>query len=242
MAALPDKPTLVALRSEMRLEADPAKAKVLAGFFKTGKGQYGEGDVFLGLTVPVSRRLAERYRDLGLVDVERMLHAKVHEERLIAFLILVGKFKRGDAKAKREIYAFYLEHADYANNWDLVDLSADKIVGAWLLEHPSRTTLPMFARSGNLWRRRIAMVATLAFIRAGNYGPTLAVADLLMKDPHDLIHKASGWMLREVGKRDKGTLERWLRPRYRKMPRTMLRYAIERFPETQRKRYLAGKV
>ena len=179
---------------------------------------------------------------LPFAELDRMLHAKVHEERLAALLILVGRFRRGDERTKRDVYAFYLEHADYANNWDLVDLSAHKIAGAWLLEHPSPRTLTMFARSRNLWRRRIAIVSTFAFIGAGDHGPSLAVADMLLDDPHDLIHKATGWMLREVGKRDKNALERWLRPRYRRMPRTMLRYAIERFPEAQRQRYLAGKV
>ncbi|HTM68127.1 MAG TPA: DNA alkylation repair protein [Candidatus Binatia bacterium] len=242
MRAASDKARLAGLCAEMRRAADPAKARLLAGFFKTGKGQYGEGDVFLGIMVPLTRKIALRFADLPFADIDRLLHSKFHEERLAAFLILVERYRRGDAKTKRDVYAFYLEHADYANNWDLVDLSAPKIAGAWLLEHPSLRTLAMYARSKNLWRRRIAIVATFAFIGAGDFGPSFAVADMLLHDGHDLIHKATGWMLREVGKRDKAALVRWLRPRYRRMPRTMLRYAIERFPEAERKRYLVGKV
>lgn len=233
------KPTLASLRREMRAAADPEKARLLSGFFKTGKGQYGEGDVFLGLMVPVSRGLVARYHGLGLGDIERLLASKIHEERLIGLLLLVRRFESGGEAEKKRTFDFYLAHADRANNWDLVDLSAHRIVGAWLLDRPKRL-LTTLARSRNLWRRRIAIVATAAFIGAGRFDETFRVADLLMKDGHDLIHKATGWMLREVGKRDKAALVRFLAPRYRTMPRTMLRYAIERFPEEERKRYLEG--
>lgn len=231
--------TLSTLRRDVRAAADPAKARLLAGFFKTGKGQYGEGDVFLGLMVPVSRAIAAKHADLGLADIDRLLRSKVHEERLIALLLLVRRFERGDDGEKRRVFDFYLAHAERANNWDLVDLSAHKIVGAWLLARPTGP-LARLARSRNLWRRRIAIVATAAFIGAGRFEETFRVADLLMRDAHDLIHKATGWMLREVGKRDKAALVRFLATRYRTMPRTMLRYAIERFPEGERRRYLAG--
>ena len=235
------QPSLVALRREMAAAADPAKAKALAGYFKTGKGQYGEGDVFIGLMVPASRRIAARYADLGFGDVERMLASKVLEERLIALLMLVRRFQHGDEAMKKRVFDFYLAHADRANNWDLVDLSAHKIVGAWLADRP-KGLLTSLAKSRNLWRRRIAVVSTFAFIRDGRFAESFRVADLLMRDGHDLIHKATGWMLREVGKCDKAALVAFLKPRYWTMPRTMLRYAIERFPEAERKRYLAGKV
>jgi 3-methyladenine DNA glycosylase AlkD len=237
----PRAASLASLRRGMRAAADPAKAKILAGFFKTGAGQYGEGDVFLGLTVPVSRALAARHASLGLRDVEHLLHSKIHEERLVGLLLLVRRFSRGGEPEKKAAFDFYVRHADRANNWDLVDLSADKIVGAWLLDRP-KALLASLARSTSLWRRRIAIVATFAFIRAGRFADTFRVADLLRADGHDLIHKAVGWMLREVGKRDKAALVAYLKPRYKTMPRTMLRYAIERFPEAERKRYLAGKV
>lgn len=233
--------SLSALRREIRAAANPAKAKVLAGFFKTGKGQYGEGDRFLGLTVPVSRALARRAARLGFRDVEQLLHSKIHEERLIGLLILVHRFRVGDDAEKKAVYDFYLRHADRADNWDLVDLSADKIVGAWLMDRP-KGVLVTLAKSSSLWRRRIAVVATFAFIRAGRLDETFRIADLLMRDGHDLIHKATGWMLRETGKRDKAALVAYLKPRYKAMPRTMLRYAIEKFSDAERKRYLKGGV
>lgn len=234
------KPTLAALRRETRAAADPAKARLLAGFFKTGKGEYGEGDVFLGLMVPASRRIVARYADLAFADIGRLLGSKYHEERLIALLLLVRRFENGDEAEKKRVFDFYLAHAERANNWDLVDLSAHRIVGAWLLDRP-KGRLTALAKSRNLWRRRIAIVATAAFIGAGRFDETFRIADLLMRDGHDLIHKATGWMLREVGKRDKTALVAFLRPRQRIMPRTMLRYAIERFPEAERKRYREGK-
>lgn len=231
---------LKAFRAEMRAAADPAKAKLLAGFFRTGKGEYGEGDVFLGLMVPRTREIAHRYEGLSFADVRTLLDSAYHEERLAAFLLLVGRFRKGDEKERKAIFDFYLAHAERANNWDLVDLSAGKIVGAWLLDRP-KGVLTKLARSRVLWRRRIAIVATSTFIAADRFDETFRIADLLLNDPHDLMHKATGWMLREVGKRDKAALVRWLKPRYRGMPRTMLRYAIEKFPEAERKRYLLGK-
>ena len=239
MAARPTSVT--AVRRDIRAAANPAKAKVLAGFFKTGRGHYGEGDRFLGLTVPVSRAIARRHAGLALRDIEQFLHSKIHEERLIGLLVLVHRFRLGDDAARKAVYDFYLRHAERADNWDLVDLSADKIVGTWLPDRP-KDVLLTFAKSPNLWRRRIAIVSTFAFIRAGRLDDTFRIADVLLKDSHDLIHKATGWMLREAGKRDKAALVAYLAPRYKAMPRTMLRYAIEKFPEPERKRYLKGAV
>jgi 3-methyladenine DNA glycosylase AlkD len=238
-------PALAMLRRDIRAVATPARAAVNKRFFKTGKGDYGEGDLFLGVTVPAARVLVAKYQGLSLVDIEKLLHSKFHEERLLAFLILVRRFQKADTNEKLKLYAFYLEHADYANNWDLVDSSAPYIVGVWLVGPPlrekdARRLFAMFAKSKGIWRRRIAIVATLAFIRNGIFEHTFRVADMLMSDTHDLIHKAVGWMLREVGKKDTVALVSYLRTRYKKMPRTSLRYAIERFPQAQRKRYLAG--
>lgn len=235
--------TLAALRKELHAAADPKKAAVLAGFFRTGKGEYGAGDVFLGITVPVSRDIARKHHDLASAEVRRMLASRYHEERLIAFLLLVDRYQHGDARERKRVAAFYLANAERANNWDLVDLSAPRILGRHLLDTGASTRmLDRLAKSKNLWRRRIAIVATAWFIGQGKLAETFRIAETLLADKHDLIHKATGWMLREAGKRDKAALVRWLKPRYKTMPRTMLRYAIERFPETQRKRYLTGTV
>lgn len=232
--------TLASLSKELKALASPSKAKVLQGFFKTGKGEYGEGDVFLGITVPQTRRVAASYADkAGFEDIEVLLNSKVHEERLCALLILVHKFGMGGNVEKKEIYNFYLAHAKRANNWDLVDLSADKIVGEYLLEHPAeKKILAKFALSDNLWKRRISIIATFAFIRKGKFGDTFRIAGMLLHDEHDLIHKAVGWMLREIGKREEEAEEKFLRKHCHEMPRTMLRYAIERFGGEKRKRYL----
>jgi len=238
------KPSLASLRRELRAAADPARARFLmTSFFPTGKGSYAEGDVFLGIDVPVSRAIARRYRALGIADIHRMLASRHHEERFIGLLLLVDRYAGGAPGERARVAAFYLANAERANNWDLVDTSAYHILGRHLLETGASTAvLDRLAGSKNLWRRRIAIVSTYAFIRAGKLAPTFRIADVLLADPHDLIHKASGWMLREAGKRDMQALVRWLKPRYRRMPRTMLRYAIERFPEEERKRYLAGTV
>jgi 3-methyladenine DNA glycosylase AlkD len=233
---------LVSLRKDLHAAANPKKAAVLAGFFRIGKGEYGEGDVFLGLTVPQSRIIARKHAVLRMTDIRSMLASRFHEERLIALLLLVDRYEHGDATERKRITAFYLANTERVNNWDLVDLSAHQILGRHLLEtRASTAVLDRLARSKNLWRRRIAIVATYAFIRAGRLGETFRIADALLADKHDLIHKATGWMLREAGKRDKAALVRWLKLRHKTMPRTMLRYAIERFPETERKKYLLGK-
>ena len=224
---------LEALRKEMRTLADPAKARVMQGFFKTGPGQYGQGDVFVGISVPQSRKIAIKYAQLPLADVKQLLQSEVHEERLVALLILIGKY-RGDPE---KITRFYLDNLGRVNNWDLVDVSAPGILGAHLLDR-DRAVLYKLARSKVLWERRIAIISTLAFIRKGEFVDTLKIAEMLLSDRHDLMHKAVGWMLREVGKRDLATEEEFLQRHYKSMPRTALGYAIERLPEQKRRAYM----
>ena len=226
------------LRKELRARASPKKAKLLAGFFKTGKGEYGKGDVFLGITVPETREVAKRYRNLSLADIAKLIRSGIHEERLLALLILVHKFEEGDDSCRNKIFNFYLKNTKYINNWDLVDLTAPKIVGAYLMNRP-RGMLYKLAGSKSLWERRIAILATCAFIKVGEFQDALAISRVLLNDPHGLIHKAVGWMLREVGKRSQTAEKQFLKKYYKTMPRTMLRYAIERFPERLRKAYLA---
>jgi 3-methyladenine DNA glycosylase AlkD len=211
----------------------------LQRFFKTGPGQYGEGDLFRGIRVPPLRRLAAAFRGLSLEQAALLLSSSYHEDRLLALLILVGKFKRGDDGERHGIYRLYLENTRFINNWDLVDASAEHIVGGYLRER-DREPLRLLARSADLWERRIAIMATFHFIRRGGFDATLEIGEMLLQDRHDLIHKAVGWMLREVGKRDLPTEENFLLAHYRRMPRTMLRYAIERFPEERRQGYLKG--
>ncbi|MDO8554631.1 MAG: DNA alkylation repair protein [Candidatus Micrarchaeota archaeon] len=218
--------------------ANPSKAKILSGFFKTGKSEYGEGDIFIGLTVPQSREIAKKYIDLGFNDIKKLLDSKIHEHRLIALLILVERFRKANEKQRKIIYEFYMSNTKYINNWDLVDLSADKIVGEHLFLNGNKSILYELARSQNLWKRRIAIIATFAFIKKGKFTDTFTIAELLMQDKHDLIHKAVGWMLREVGKRNQEVEEEFLMKHYKKMPRTMLRYSIERFNDEKRKFYM----
>ena len=218
----------------MRAAADPSKAVVMQRFFKTGHGQYGEGDVFIGITVPQSRKIAKSHQSCDLYTVGELLCSKVHEERLVALLILVHKYDSGE----KGIVEFYLENLQHVNNWDLVDSTAPNILGAHLFDK-SRSPLYKLARSKNLWEKRIAIVAPLYFIRKNDFGDTLKIAEILLGDRHDLIHKAVGWMLREVGKRDLKTLKTFLGSHYTRMPRTMLRYATERMPEKKRKFYLS---
>lgn len=226
------------LKRDLRAQADPERAKVLQRFFKTGPGEYGEGDIFLGLTAPKIRALSKKYASLKTSAVETLLKSAIHEERLLALLILVLKFENGDDLEKANIYRSYLKNTEYINSWDLVDLTADRIVGAFLRER-DKSVLHKLACSKNIWERRIAIIATFHFIKHGSSAHTFAIAKVLLRDDHDLIHKAVGWMLREAGKRvDLTAEERFLKKHYRKMPRTMLRYAIERFPEPKRKTYL----
>lgn len=205
-------------------------------FFKTGIGEYGEGDIFLGLSVPEQRNFAKKYSKLSTSQIQKLLNSKVHEHRLIAGLILVGKFE----KNPEEVFNFYIKNSKRFNNWDLVDLTAPKIAGRFLLEK-NKKILYALARSKNLWEKRIAIVSTYPFIRNGNFSDTLKISEILLDDSHDLIHKAVGWMLREVGKKDARVLKDFLKINYKKIPRTTLRYAIEKFPEVERKKSLKGK-
>ncbi len=220
--------------------ADKKKAAFFPSFFKTGKGQYGEGDVFIGVTVPQTRSIAKKYRKLSLKEIDRLLKDKRHEVRLCVLLVLVDQFQRAEGIDRKTIYQFYLDHLEWVNNWDLVDLSSYKIVGEYLLDK-DRTVLRKMARSKHLWTERVAIVSTFAFIRKGELQDTFEIAEILLEHPHDLLHKAVGWMLREAGKRNEVALKRFLDENAMVMPRTMLRYAIEKFDERERKRYLALK-
>jgi 3-methyladenine DNA glycosylase AlkD len=272
------------LKKELRKLANPEKAKILQRFFKTGKGEYGEGDIFIGVVVPQLRKIARKYFTLDLKDVKRLIESKIHEERMIAMFILVEKYEK--TNHKKIVFHFYIKNMRYINNWDLVDLSAPKIVGRHLylldstrslrdFSEPSGNTqklskiksfstadkaskdismeilrntlregsrpidnLRLLARSENIWERRIGIMATFWFIKNNKFDESLKIAEMLLKDEHDLIHKAVGWMLREIGKRDQDVEIAFLNKYSKKMPRTMLRYAIERFPEKQRLAYL----
>jgi 3-methyladenine DNA glycosylase AlkD len=229
------------IQKRLRQFASREKAKVLQGFFKTGPGEYGEGDIFLGVMVPDVRKVAKEYSDASIGEITTLLASIVHEERLLALLMLVHAYTKSDDSQKRKIYSLYLKSTKYINNWDLVDLSAPNIVGAYLLDK-SRKPLYEFARSKDLWKRRIAILATFPFIKQNDFDDTLGISKILLMDDHDLLHKAVGWMLREVGKRSLPVEEKFLMHHYKNMPRTMLRYAIERFPEGKRQRYLNGKI
>lgn len=272
------------LKGELKKAGGPERAKASQRYFKTGKGQYGFGDVFLGVSVPVQRAIAKKYRDLQLAEVEKLLQSKIHEERLTASIILVDQFKKADDETKKAIYEFYLLNTRYINNWDIIDGSAGYIVGEYLVDK-DKSVLTKLAKSDSIWERRIAIISTFAYITRGDPGETLKIAAILVRDDHDLIQKAVGWMLREVGKRcgvdhqtkrasslavpggthrrlttprlpsslpsrtssssgdlsGQDILEDFLKKHYKTMPRTMLRYAIERFPEAKRQAYLKGE-
>ena len=232
---------LNSIKKDLQAESDPLKKKGLSRFFKTGKGEYGEGDIFLGVTVPKMRRVAKKYKDVSLDEIRTLLRSLIHEERLTALLILVENFRKADETEKTEIFNLYLKNTKYINNWDLVDLSASRIVGEFLKDKPV-DILYTLAKSKSLWERRIAIISTFQFIWEGRFAETLKISKILLTDRHDLIHKAVGWMLREVGKRSFKTEEGFLKKHYKKMPRTMLRYSIEKFPEKLRLRYLTGVV
>jgi len=232
--------TLVKIQQTLRKESNVSKAKVLQRFFKTGPGEYGEGDQFLGITVPVLRKLAKQFRDISLTDLTLLMRSPIHEERLIAVLICVLNYQKAATTEQQKIFQFYIKQWKGINNWDLVDLSASHIVGHFLYEHSrQRDLLEQWSVSKSLWQRRIAIIATHYFIRRNEFRLTFRTAEILMDDKEDLIHKAVGWMLREVGKRDLKQEKRFLDQHAMHMPRTMLRYAIERFPETERQFYLA---
>lgn len=228
------------LKKDLQKLANPTKAKTALWFFKTGQGEYGEGDKFLGVSVPNQRTIAIKYKDLAITSLQSLLSSKIHEYRLTALFILVSQYNQAkkDGQKKKEIVDFYLKNTPNINNWDLVDSSAHYILGGYLLDEPDRKILYKLAKSTNLWEKRIAIISTLAFIRANQFDDTLRIAEVLLNDKHDLIHKAVGWMLREVGNRNLKVAEEFLQRYYRQMPRTMLRYAIEKFSENKRLSYL----
>ena len=223
--------------SDLKKLENKNKAKVMSGFFKTKKGQYGEGDIFLGITVPDQRKIAKKFKKSSFYDVKKLLENKIHECRLTGLLILVEKFE-SDESQRKKIIDLYLDNIEHVNNWDLVDLSADKILGSYLLDK-DKSILKKMAISKNLWKRRISIISTYAFIKQGKFDDTITISKLLISDKEDLIHKAVGWMLREIGKRDKKTEISFLKKHYKKMPRTMLRYAIERFSDSEKKFFMA---
>ncbi|BDQ03876.1 DNA alkylation repair protein [Ignavibacterium sp.] len=229
------------LRKELKNKKNPEQAKILQRFFKTGKGEYGEGDIFYGIKVPVTRTIAKRFVELTFNELKILLASEVHEERLAAGLILVEKFNKANENEREKIYRFYLTNRKGINNWDLVDLTAPKIIGTYLLNRDKKILFDL-AQSKNLWDRRIAIISTLAFIRKNQFDETLNISRLLLKDKHDLIHKAVGWMLREIGKINGDVETEFLLKHYKEMPRTMLRYAIEKFPERIRKQFLEGTI
>ncbi len=233
--------TAAGIREALQALADPDIAAHSAGFFKTGPGEYGEGDRFIGVRIPKIRDLVKHHRDLPERDVLSLLRSPVHEERMFAVLVLVEQFKRAKGERRDHIATVYLEHRAFVNNWDLVDSSCHKILGPWLFDR-DRTLLYELANSDGLWDRRIAMMTTYYFIRRDDFDDALALARMLRDDEHDLIHKVVGWMLREIGKRDVAVEEAFLKDHYPHMPRTMLRYAIEKLPEPRRKAFLEGRV
>jgi len=229
------------LKKDIAKLSDKNRAEISQRFFKTGKGEYGEGDIFLGLTSQQVKDVAKKYFNLSLPKIKDLLKSKIHEERMCALRILVNKYNKADEREKENIFNFYLENIKRVNNWDLVDLSAPNIVGDFLLDKDKKI-LYQLVHSKNLWERRIAIVATYSFIRKEKFEDTFTISELLLEDKQDLIHKAVGWMLREVGKKDEAILEDFLKSHYKEMPRTTLRYAIERFDEVKRKRYLKGEI
>ena len=229
------------ISTTLRDLADPTIAQQSQRFFKTGKGDYGEGDRFLGIRVPVLRAQVKKFADTPLTEIQQLLQSPFHEERLCALLLLVQKFAKGNPDIKTEIYTLYLNHTQFINNWDLVDSSAHHIVGPYLANQ-DKQILYELAQSDSLWERRIAIMSTFHLIRNNQFDDALAISTQLLTDPEDLIHKAVGWMLREIGKRDLATEETFLKDHYQQMPRTMLRYAIERFPEPKRQKYLKNLI
>ena len=231
---------LARLKKELARLADKKQAKILQGFFKTAPGQYGAGDIFLGIKVPVQRQVAKSCLTLTLAEIQQLLNSKIHEHRLVALFILISQYQTADRQTRTKIFNFYLKTTRRINNWDLVDLSAPNIVGDYLLNRP-RQVLYQLARSSSLWERRIAVLATYRFIKNNDFKDILKISAELLNDKHDLIHKAVGWMLREVGKKNQAVEEKFLKQYAAVMPRTMLRYAIEKFTPQRRSRYLARK-
>ena len=228
---------LTQIKKDLAQLRDPDRAKNLSWFFKTAKGQYGEGDIFLGILVPEQRKVAKKHIDLSLNDLQELLNSKIHEHRFTALLILISKYRKAGELVKEEIFHLILKNTENINNWDLVDLSAPRIIGDFLLNR-ERSILYKLAKSKSLWERRISILSTFTFIGNNDFEDALNISELLLHDEHDLIHKAVGWALREIGKRDQNLEERFLNKHYFRMPRTMLRYAIEKFDEEKRQKYL----
>lgn len=230
-----------AIQKELKRLGSKEKAKVLQGFFKTGPGEYGEGDCFLGIKVPELRKLAKKHQAISIREIDQLLKSSIHEERLLSLFMLVRRYSKGDDAEQKMIYELYLKHTKFVNNWDLVDGSAEHIVGAFLRGR-SKKPLYSLAKSKNLWERRISIMSTFHFIKHNEFSETLKISEILLADDEDLIHKAVGWMLREIGKRHLPLEKKFLKEHYKAMPRTMLRYAIEKFPESERQRYLKGNI
>ena len=231
--------TVNEISKRLQKMGDKEDARFLQGFFKTGAGQYGEGDIFLGIRVPATRKLAKEYENLPLKEILSLLKSPYHEVRLLALILFVNAFARGDETIRKKIYDLYMANTRYINNWDLVDISAPNIVGAYLLTK-NKKPLYQLAKSKSLWERRIAVLATFYFIKNNQFADSIKIAGILLRDKEDLIHKAVGWMLREVGKRDIDCAESFLQKHCQAMPRTMLRYAIERFTPAKRRKYMNG--
>lgn len=229
------------LKKEIESKRNDKQAKNLQRFFKTGKGEYGEGDIFLGIKVPIQREIVKKYSGLPLPKIQELLNNIIHEYRLIGLLILVDKFKKASEEERANIFNFYIKNTKNINNWDLVDLSAPNIFGEFLI-NKNKKILYDFAESKNLWEKRISIVSCFAFIRKEKFEDSIRISEILLNDEHDLIHKAVGWMLREIGKRDLPCLEDFLKKHHNRMPRTMLRYSIEKFDEEKRQKYLKGLV
>jgi len=227
------------LISELKKFENKEKAKTLKKFFKTNAGEYGEGDIFLGISVPQQREIAKKYSGMSLPKIQKLLDSKIHEHRLIALLILMNKFKKADERTQGDIFNFYVKNSEKINNWDLVDISSPHIVGKFLF-NKKKDILYEFAQSNNLWKKRISVVSCCYFIKQEEYNDALRIFEILLRDEHDLIHKAIGWMLREIGKRDEKVLLKFLKKHYKNLPRTTLRYAIEKFKQEKRKELLKG--
>jgi len=227
----------MSIQNKLNSLANKEKAKILSYFFKTKKGEYGEGDVFLGITVPVLRKLAKEYNHLSFDEIENILSSEIHEYRFISLIILINKYQKADINLKKKIVSFYLKNIKHINNWDLVDVSSHKILGDYLLDK-DKDILYKLVESKNLWERRISIISMWAFIRKNKFEDALKISKILIYDKHDLIHKAVGWMLREIGKRDKILEKQFLNLHYKKMPRTMLRYSIEKLTKEERNNYL----
>ncbi|MBR9675623.1 DNA alkylation repair protein [Candidatus Woesearchaeota archaeon] len=226
--------------NELEDQSDEERKHSSKWFFKTGPGEYGEGDVFIGLTMPQIRKTAKKYKETGFEDVKKLISNKVHEYRMTGYLILTYKYEKADDDLRREIYEFYIKNRNGLNNWDLIDVTTPKIVGLFLLDK-DRSILYEFAKSNDLWEKRIAVLSTFTFIKNGEFEDAIKISEILLKDSHDLIHKAVGWMLREIGKKDEKRLTNFLDKYATKMPRTMLRYSIEKFEENKRLYYLKKK-